>query len=123
MSGSEIFLQYTAQLALALLLLAMVLAIIRITIGPSLADRVLSLDLLVTIGIGFIAVVAVRTSQFTYVDVAIALGLVGFLATVAFARYIFQLALHKARPDADAPDPARDLENTPPPATIDRQEP
>lgn len=120
MSTSESFLQYSAQIALALLLLAMALAIIRIVKGPSLADRVLSLDLLVTIGIGFIAVVAVRTGQFAYLDVAIALGLVGFLATVAFARYIFQLALHKAEAAGNASDGAAPTDPYAEPMTTDR---
>ena len=42
------------------------------------------------IAIGFIAVLAIRTGQTLYVDIAIALGLVGFLATVAFARFVSQ---------------------------------
>ena len=59
-------------------------------IGPTLPDRVLALDMLVAIAIGFIAVLGIRTGQTLYVDIAIALGLVGFLATVAFARFILQ---------------------------------
>ena len=38
--------------------------------------------------IGFIAVIGIRTGYTLYVDIAIALGLVGFLATVAFARFV-----------------------------------
>jgi multicomponent Na+:H+ antiporter subunit F len=49
---------------------------------------VVALDMLVGIVIGFIAVTALRTGYTLYVDIAIALGLVGFLATVAFARFI-----------------------------------
>ena len=40
------------------------------------------------IAIGFIAVIGIKTGYTLYVDVAIALGLVGFLATVAFARFV-----------------------------------
>jgi multicomponent Na+:H+ antiporter subunit F len=42
----------------------------------------------VGIAIGFIAVIAIRTGFNLYVDIAVALCLVGFLATVAFARFI-----------------------------------
>ena len=56
--------------------------------GPSLPDRILALDMLTGIALGFIAVVAVRTGFSLYIDIAIALGLVGFLATVAFARFV-----------------------------------
>jgi multicomponent Na+:H+ antiporter subunit F len=75
--------------ALAVLTLALVLTAIRVIIGPTLADRVLALDQLVAIAIGFVAVIAVKTGFELYVDIALALALVGFLATAAFARYIF----------------------------------
>ena len=50
----------------------------------------MALDMLVGVVIGFIAVVGVKTGYYLYVDIAIALGLVGFLATVAFARFILE---------------------------------
>lgn len=89
MSGAE-FLSLATSVSLGLLTLAFVLVVVRIIRGPSLPDRVLALDLLVSIGIGFIAVIAVKTGFVLYLDIAIALGLVGFLATVAFARFILQ---------------------------------
>jgi multicomponent Na+:H+ antiporter subunit F len=75
--------------ALALLMLSMLITTTRVVLGPTLADRVLALDQLVAIAIGFIAVIAVRTGYDLYIDIALALGLIGFLATAAFARYIF----------------------------------
>ncbi|WP_137132064.1 cation:proton antiporter [Rhizobium sp. FY34] len=74
--------------ALALLVVSFLLTVCRVILGPTLADRVVALDMLVGIAIGFIAVIAVKTGFTLYIDVAIALGLVGFLATVAFARFI-----------------------------------
>ena len=40
------------------------------------------------LAIGIIGVFAVRTGLYLYVDIAIAVALVGFLSTVAFARYL-----------------------------------
>lgn len=94
MSGSQ-FLQFSATVALGLLTLAFALTIIRVLRGPSLPDRVLGLEMLVSTGIAYIAVLAIKTSFFLYLDVAIALGLVGFLATVAFARYIIYRGLKR----------------------------
>lgn len=74
--------------ALALLVASFLFTVCRVILGPTLADRVVALDMLVGIAIGFIAVIAVKTGFTLYIDVAIALGLVGFLATVAFARFI-----------------------------------
>jgi multicomponent Na+:H+ antiporter subunit F len=81
-------LDYAVTLALATLCLAFFVTIYRIIKGPTLPDRILGLDMLVAIAIGFIAVIGIKTGFTLYVDVAIALGLVGFLATVAFARFV-----------------------------------
>lgn len=88
MNASVEFLVFAEYVALAILCLSFLLAVFRVVKGPSLPDRVLGLDMLVTIAIGFIAVIGIRTGYTLYLDVAIALGLVGFLATVAFARFV-----------------------------------
>ncbi|WP_394690049.1 cation:proton antiporter [Hoeflea sp.] len=87
MSVQTIF-DFSVTLALAILSLSFFVTIYRIVKGPTLPDRILGLDMLVGIAIGFIAVVGIKTGYALYIDVAIALGLVGFLATVAFARFI-----------------------------------
>lgn len=79
---------YAVTLALGILSLSFLVTIYRIIKGPTLPDRILGLDMLVAIAIGFIAVIGIKTGYTLYVDVAIALGLVGFLATVAFARFV-----------------------------------
>ena len=87
MSG-EAFLGWAAQLALVILGISLVLTVIRVLKGPTLPDRVLGLDMLVAVAIGFIAVIGIKTGYALFADIAIALGLAGFLATVAFARFI-----------------------------------
>jgi multicomponent Na+:H+ antiporter subunit F len=86
---AEFFLSFSITAALAMLLFAMALIAIRVVIGPTLGDRALALDQLVAVVIGFIAVFAIRTGFGLYIDIALALGLVGFLTTAAFARYLF----------------------------------
>jgi multicomponent Na+:H+ antiporter subunit F len=81
-------LQFAILVALLVLSLAFVLVTYRVVKGPTVPDRVLALDMLVAVAIGFIAVIGIKTGFTLYVDIAIALGLVGFLATVAFARFI-----------------------------------
>ncbi len=80
--------ELATTIALALLGLAMLLALVRIVRGPSLADRILGLDLLTVLGVGVIATFAVRVGLYVYLDIAIALALVGFVSTAAFARYL-----------------------------------
>jgi multicomponent Na+:H+ antiporter subunit F len=86
--------------ALVVLSLAFLLTVYRIIKGPGLPDRVIGLDMLVGIAIGFIAVIAIKTGFMLYIDIAISLGLVGFLATVAFARFILSRAASKKHGDA-----------------------
>ncbi|KPB02256.1 cation:proton antiporter [Ahrensia marina] len=85
---SSEFLNFSVQFALVLLSAAFLLTVLKVIKGPTLPDRILALDMLVATAIGFIAVIGLKTGYTLYVDVAIALGLVGFLATVAFARFI-----------------------------------
>lgn len=82
------FLYVAVHIGLAILSLTFLITVIKVIHGPTLPDRVLALDMLVAVAIGFIAVVGIKTGYTLYLDIAIALGLVGFLATVAFARFI-----------------------------------
>lgn len=91
MTGAETLLHATT-LALALLGLALLLSILRLMRGPTLPDRILALDLITTLSIGFIAAIAVRTGFSLYLDIAISLGLLGFLSTVALSRYLLKQA-------------------------------
>ncbi|WP_187970165.1 cation:proton antiporter [Aquibium microcysteis] len=88
MSGSETFLAGAVTVALALLCLSFLVTVYRVVRGPTLPDRIVALDMLVAVALGFIAVIGIRSGITLYIDVAIALGLVGFLATVAFARFV-----------------------------------
>lgn len=95
------FIDLATLAALVILGLSLLLTLVRIVIGPSLADRVLALDLITVVAIGFIGAIAVRTGLTLYLDIALALALLGFLATLAFARYI--LLRHRERAGKDTP--------------------
>ncbi len=92
MIASETFLSFTILVALALLSLSFLVTVCRVVIGPTLPDRILALDMLVVVALGFIAAIGIKTGYALYLDIAIALGLVGFLATVAFARFVISRA-------------------------------
>jgi multicomponent Na+:H+ antiporter subunit F len=85
-------LNLTTLIALVLLGLALLISVVRIIIGPTLGDRVLALDLMTVVAMGFVGTIAIRTGRMLYLDIAIALALLGFLATVALARYILSRA-------------------------------
>ncbi|MDR7222603.1 cation:proton antiporter [Aminobacter aminovorans] len=100
MSGAA-FLNISAIFALGVLTISFLLVVVRVVKGPSLPDRILALDMLVAVAIGFIAVLGVRSGFTLYVDIAIALGLVGFLATVAFARFVMSGGIDVKQEEAE----------------------
>ncbi len=75
-------------ISLPALALALPMAVFRLVRGPSLPDRVVALDLISIIMMGFIVAYAIATNQPVYLDVAIVLALIAFLGTVAFAYYL-----------------------------------
>ncbi len=83
-------LQHCLNLAYTGLLLSVGMALIRLVLGPTLADRIVALDLISFVTVGFIAVYTLDSGQKALLDVAITLGLVAFLGTIAFARLILK---------------------------------
>lgn len=66
---------------------AVALALWRLARGPSLPDRIMALDMMTVAIVAFCGLAAIRSGQTAYLDVALVLGLVGFLATVALSRF------------------------------------
>lgn len=79
---------YLLYFILPVLSLSTIFVFIRFLKGPTIADRVISFDLMVTIGIGAIAVYSILTGQGTFLDIAMVVALIGFLSTVAFSYYL-----------------------------------
>lgn len=74
--------------ALAMIGLSLFFTFIRLVRGPSLPDRVVALDLMGMLAIGMIAAYDIAMDQPVLLDTATVVALVGFLGTVAFARYL-----------------------------------
>lgn len=73
---------------LPVLAASIVLVFWRFLKGPGISDRVVALDLLITIGIGVIAIYSIVSNQPTFLDIAMILALIAFLGTVAFSYYL-----------------------------------
>ena len=70
------------------LVVAVVFAFVRLLKGPYLPDRVLSLDFLSSVAIGFVAVYAIATGNAVLLDIALSVALLSFLGSVAFAYFL-----------------------------------
>lgn len=79
------FLSYFIVPALSL---STLLVFYRFIKGPSSVDRVVALELLISIGIASMTVYSMITKNSTFLDVAMILALIAFLGTVAYSYYI-----------------------------------
>lgn len=71
-----------------LLALSAFLTLIRITIGPSVLDRVVASDVMVSIIVSGLGAYAALTEPRTTLPLLISLSLVGFIGSVAVARFV-----------------------------------
>lgn len=86
MTGSE-FLAFSVDTAFWMVMLALVLAFVRLAKGPTLPDRVVALDMITVLIVAFCGLFAIFAGTPAFLDVAIIVALIGFLATVALARF------------------------------------
>lgn len=64
------------------------MGVYRLLVGPTHADRVVGLDILFAVAIVLSLIAAWVSGRTVYLDVALGLALVGFVATLAWARLI-----------------------------------
>lgn len=83
----ESFLALCANIAFGMVLVAIALGFVRLLKGPTLADRVVALDMMSVLIVAFCGVYAVLVHEPAFLDVLLVIALIGFLATVALARY------------------------------------
>lgn len=93
------FLTHAVTIGLVLVGCAALIGTLRLWRGPTLADRVVALDMMTSAVIGFCGLFAVRTGIEGYLDIAVALALVSFVSVVALARYATQLARRSGEDD------------------------
>ena len=75
-------------LAAAMLCIALLLALWRLAVGPGVCDRILALDTLTVNVTGLLIVAGIRTGRTDVFEVALLFAALGFVATVALARYV-----------------------------------
>ena len=71
-----------------ILTISVALVFFRLFKGPEVVDRVIALDLIITIGIALITAYSIRTAEAMLLDVAMILALIAFLGTIAFSFYL-----------------------------------
>lgn len=80
--------QWIAGICMIAVTAAIGLTFIRLLRGPSPPDRIVALDVIAIMGLALIALDAIFTGKSLFLDVGLAMALIIFLATVAFAKYL-----------------------------------
>jgi len=76
------------ELVTIFLLLSMLIILYRFLIGPTLADRIVAFDVLNITGVSLLVLLSLHFERVLYLDIALVFGLIGFLGTTIFGRYI-----------------------------------
>ena len=74
--------------AFFILILCSAFSLIRIIRGPTPADRVVALDILGILIIGFCAILGIPTGRDWYIDIGIAWALQSFISVLALGKYL-----------------------------------
>lgn len=81
-------LEVVTVIVFAMIAVALVLSFVRLAKGPMLPNRVVALELIASLVVGMVATYAVATDVDHFLDVAIVMALLAFMAAVGFARYL-----------------------------------
>ena len=87
---SEVLLNGAISIAHVLLALAMVCAAVRLARGPRAQDRVLALDTLYINAMLIMLTFGMRQRNAVYFEAALVIGMLGFVATVALAKFLLR---------------------------------
>lgn len=70
--------------------LAQVFSMVRLVLGPTSGDRILALDTMVINSLGLVIVLGIQQGVQIYFEVALLIAMLGFVSTVALARFILR---------------------------------
>lgn len=87
---SATILSWSLQIAQILLGVAMTIAAFRMMRGPRAQDRILALDALYVNAMLLLLVFGIRTGSTLYFEVALVISLLGFVATLALAKFVMR---------------------------------
>jgi len=83
-------LDIAVTIAFLSLVIGQVMSMVRLVLGPTSGDRVLALDTMVINALGLVIVLGIFKGVQIYFEVALLIAMLGFVSTVAMARYILR---------------------------------
>ena len=89
MTATEI-LNIALIITFIVLALGQILAMVRVVVGPTSADRILALDTMVINALGLVVVLGIYQGTQIYFEVSLLIAMLGFVSTVALARFLLR---------------------------------
>lgn len=77
------------------LIALMALCLLRVVLGPTVADRVVAIDIMGIIVVGICVVLAVMTGKSFLIDIGIAWIILSFIGTLTMAKYLERRKLNE----------------------------
>jgi multicomponent Na+:H+ antiporter subunit F len=90
MTEAPAFLDLAVSVALVIASLLTLLAAYRVAVGPTVPDRVVGLDTIGTNVVAIAVLFAIHTGRGLFVAVSLVLAIIGFVSTVAVAKYVVE---------------------------------
>ena len=81
-------LEFVLSAALMIHIALIAVCVWRVWRGENVIDRLIGADLIGTLVLGVIVLIALITANSIYIDVALGLAALGFVGTIALAKYI-----------------------------------
>jgi multicomponent K+:H+ antiporter subunit F len=84
------FFQFCVGFAAWCFMAAMILALVRLFMGPSAQDRVLAFDSFYINGMLTLLILGIRSASTFYFDIALLIALFGFIGTTALGKFLLR---------------------------------
>lgn len=91
---------------LVVLIVLTFLCLVRTIRGPRIADRIVSINMISTLVISMICILAIKQAQGYLADVALIYALIGFLAVVVLCKVYMGIALEKREKEKEGKEHA-----------------
>lgn len=90
MSFASGFLDFAIAVTFVALVAGQILSMIRLVIGPTVGDRILALDTMVINALGVVVLLGINQGVQIYFEVSLLIAMLGFVSTVALARFVLR---------------------------------
>ena len=90
MTNAAALMDIALIIAFITLALGQILSMVRLVLGPTPGDRILALDTMVVNALGLVVVLGIHQGLQIYFEVSLLIAMLGFVSTVALARFILR---------------------------------